>query len=688
MRASASRPSAVLGVAAPLLLLLLLVLVLGTPRHVGGSPSFPLGSDTTPIDRMPAAEDGLLGMHKDVSTVPQRRDAAAGMNAGGNWRLVRNRVITSAQNGAVPQHQGDHADLTAAMSDSRRVLHEDTWQALLPLGLARRSLLKDTLKSEKHRRDDGSPSRTPVDGKISIKATNTSTAASLSATVVYSTLGTLRSIAGAKFLVAVPETGCPAINRSDLALAPNEGWVALVSTCPVTDGDNCTYADKAMAAEAAGALAAVFSNCDSAASAPVRITGETIVAIPVVSISGVTTTALDQLLSNNPGAVWRADVAPNQSDDDDDLGLGATLLVYLAIVVLAVCIPGFAVGCIYCIFRRQFMSQRAAQGVDPYFSVIVPSAALKRAIDDLPMFRVCSDPSLDSGIGDDDARCPRNVETPATHLGASKSLPMSAMPPSALVHAVSEPVAPNTHAAVAVPSSQQAAVTAATNNPRQERLQFTYVAPEAAAASALPGSRRFSLKRLRRKLRMLVLRNSETSAQPPDADAEAHVTPRNVQAPPAGESAAIEMTDIVVSAPSAPSAAGPPPSFTRPLNETCAVCLDDFEAGDLGLLLPCHHGYHPECIREWLLQHGSCPLCKAWLLPATADETIASDYDIGAHHQPGAATAESQPAPGPVASNMPASRRSTISRHSASSADTFHSASEGSHDAHTDHTTL
>ncbi|KAL4202151.1 hypothetical protein AMTRI_Chr02g219620 [Amborella trichopoda] len=43
----------------------------------------------------------------------------------------------------------------------------------------------------------------------------------------------------------------------------------------------------------------------------------------------------------------------------------------------------------------------------------------------------------------------------------------------------------------------------------------------------------------------------------------------------------------------------------------CAVCLCEFEAGEMGRFLPaCGHGFHTECIDMWFLSHSTCPLCR------------------------------------------------------------------------------
>lgn len=46
-------------------------------------------------------------------------------------------------------------------------------------------------------------------------------------------------------------------------------------------------------------------------------------------------------------------------------------------------------------------------------------------------------------------------------------------------------------------------------------------------------------------------------------------------------------------------------------NELCSICLDDFVHGEVVNVLPCGHGYHPDCIQPWLLHRAPyCPLCK------------------------------------------------------------------------------
>ncbi|KAJ1940148.1 hypothetical protein FBU59_003898 [Linderina macrospora] len=45
--------------------------------------------------------------------------------------------------------------------------------------------------------------------------------------------------------------------------------------------------------------------------------------------------------------------------------------------------------------------------------------------------------------------------------------------------------------------------------------------------------------------------------------------------------------------------------------DACAVCIEDIVAGEKLVVLPCHHAFHVDCARPWLLKKStSCPLCK------------------------------------------------------------------------------
>ncbi|XP_073317862.1 RING-H2 finger protein ATL79-like [Primulina huaijiensis] len=43
----------------------------------------------------------------------------------------------------------------------------------------------------------------------------------------------------------------------------------------------------------------------------------------------------------------------------------------------------------------------------------------------------------------------------------------------------------------------------------------------------------------------------------------------------------------------------------------CIICLTEFEIGEkLRVLEDCKHGFHVNCIQQWLLLHSSCPTCR------------------------------------------------------------------------------
>ncbi|KAE9614791.1 hypothetical protein Lal_00036079 [Lupinus albus] len=47
---------------------------------------------------------------------------------------------------------------------------------------------------------------------------------------------------------------------------------------------------------------------------------------------------------------------------------------------------------------------------------------------------------------------------------------------------------------------------------------------------------------------------------------------------------------------------------------SCSICLQDFEDGELVNILPkCGHLFHLECIEKWLIQQGSCPMCRTYV---------------------------------------------------------------------------
>ena len=42
----------------------------------------------------------------------------------------------------------------------------------------------------------------------------------------------------------------------------------------------------------------------------------------------------------------------------------------------------------------------------------------------------------------------------------------------------------------------------------------------------------------------------------------------------------------------------------------CAICFSNIALGEPGQLLPCGHMFHPPCIKPWLNEHNTCPICR------------------------------------------------------------------------------
>ncbi|XP_031287029.1 E3 ubiquitin-protein ligase AIP2 [Pistacia vera] len=42
----------------------------------------------------------------------------------------------------------------------------------------------------------------------------------------------------------------------------------------------------------------------------------------------------------------------------------------------------------------------------------------------------------------------------------------------------------------------------------------------------------------------------------------------------------------------------------------CAICKENLVSGDKMQELPCKHTFHPPCLKPWLDEHNSCPICR------------------------------------------------------------------------------
>ncbi|XP_065851454.1 E3 ubiquitin-protein ligase AIP2 [Euphorbia lathyris] len=45
-------------------------------------------------------------------------------------------------------------------------------------------------------------------------------------------------------------------------------------------------------------------------------------------------------------------------------------------------------------------------------------------------------------------------------------------------------------------------------------------------------------------------------------------------------------------------------------NAECAICKENLMVGDKMQELPCKHRFHPPCLKPWLEEHNSCPICR------------------------------------------------------------------------------
>ena len=49
--------------------------------------------------------------------------------------------------------------------------------------------------------------------------------------------------------------------------------------------------------------------------------------------------------------------------------------------------------------------------------------------------------------------------------------------------------------------------------------------------------------------------------------------------------------------------------------EQCAICWDKIQPHALSMTLHCQHTFHSSCIGQWLSKKGTCPMCRAVIIP-------------------------------------------------------------------------
>ena len=43
---------------------------------------------------------------------------------------------------------------------------------------------------------------------------------------------------------------------------------------------------------------------------------------------------------------------------------------------------------------------------------------------------------------------------------------------------------------------------------------------------------------------------------------------------------------------------------------SCSICMSEFEEKDELLTLTCFHAFHEDCIKQWFKEQNWCPVCK------------------------------------------------------------------------------
>ncbi|CAL8074323.1 unnamed protein product [Calicophoron daubneyi] len=44
--------------------------------------------------------------------------------------------------------------------------------------------------------------------------------------------------------------------------------------------------------------------------------------------------------------------------------------------------------------------------------------------------------------------------------------------------------------------------------------------------------------------------------------------------------------------------------------KSCAICMEPYQSGESCMQMKCEHVFHTDCLRKWLEQHASCPMCR------------------------------------------------------------------------------
>nr|XP_019011765.1 uncharacterized protein I206_03871 [Kwoniella pini CBS 10737]OCF50546.1 hypothetical protein I206_03871 [Kwoniella pini CBS 10737] len=69
--------------------------------------------------------------------------------------------------------------------------------------------------------------------------------------------------------------------------------------------------------------------------------------------------------------------------------------------------------------------------------------------------------------------------------------------------------------------------------------------------------------------------------------------------------------------------------------DRCLICLSDYEPEEECRILNCKHGYHKECVDQWLIKgRNSCPACRSEAVDKTKSPTISTSADHATEELP------------------------------------------------------
>ncbi|KAB8337040.1 hypothetical protein FH972_021344 [Carpinus fangiana] len=57
----------------------------------------------------------------------------------------------------------------------------------------------------------------------------------------------------------------------------------------------------------------------------------------------------------------------------------------------------------------------------------------------------------------------------------------------------------------------------------------------------------------------------------------------------------------------------------------CSICMDSVTTGVEISVLPCSHWFHPDCVKAWLSEHDTCPVCRSGITPKEGDQNSVRD---------------------------------------------------------------